>query len=145
MKFLVTVLSTLCFWKYPCHAFVAPMVPIRGRQGLSSMSEHHKPEDEDDEQQIGQQPISPSDTETKDLNELLDTQFFDPSQVKDDSPLKGFANLVEEDYHSAEALFASLFITVMVILTQEVLRMQLYGDQYVPFAKGGTGGGGFLF
>lgn len=111
-------------------------------KGSAKSTQHD--ENEDDEE-TRQQSKSPTDNEAKDLNELLDTQFFDPSQVTDDSPLKGFANLVEEDYPTAEALFASFFITVMVILTQEVLRMQLYGEQYVPFTKGGNGGGGFLF
>uniref|UniRef100_A0A7S2YTQ1 Uncharacterized protein n=1 Tax=Entomoneis paludosa TaxID=265537 RepID=A0A7S2YTQ1_9STRA len=75
--------------------------------------------------------------------EFLDRPFFVPEQIDDASPLKWFANLVENDYVTAEALFASFFITVMVIGTQEVLRMQLYGHDYIPFAKGASGGGLF--
>jgi len=86
-----------------------------------------------------------SEQQEQELQDFLDRPFFVPEKVDDKSPLKWFANLVENDYQTAEALFASLFITGMVIVTQEVLRMQLYGpDNYIPFSKGG-GGGGFLF
>jgi ABC-type spermidine/putrescine transport system permease subunit II len=67
------------------------------------------------------------------LNAFLDTEFFDPSKVKEGSPLKWFANLVENDYATAEALYTSFFIAFMVLVTQELVRMQLYGDRYVPF------------
>lgn len=71
--------------------------------------------------------------------DFLDRQFFDPSTVKEGSPLKWFANMVENDYETAEALFASFIIAILVFASQELLRFQIYGDQYVPFKKlGGT-------
>lgn len=70
-------------------------------------------------------------------NDFLDRPFFDPSRVSKRSPLRWFADLVQTDYETAEALFASSFLFVLVILTQEILRMQLYGDDYVPFHRGG--------
>lgn len=76
--------------------------------------------------------------EEKSIDELLDEPFFDPDQVMDDDPLpvRWFANLVKNDYNTAEALFAGFFFVVLVIFSQELLRMQLYGDNYVPFQAG---------
>lgn len=73
------------------------------------------------------------------MNEFLDSQFFDPEQVPEGSPLRWFADLVKNDYATAEALYASLFIAGMVVISQELVRMQMYGDQYVPFQKLGNG------
>jgi len=83
------------------------------------------------------------------IDSLLDKQFFDPDEIiqteeekGDDgnsNPLLWFANLVKNDYETAEALFAAGFISILVILTQELLRMVKYGDAYIPFAKIGSG------
>jgi hypothetical protein len=72
------------------------------------------------------------------IDDFLDQQFFDPDQVADDAPgpLKWFANLVKNDYNTAEGLYVGLIFVFMVILSQELLRMQIYGDNYVPFQKG---------
>ena len=81
------------------------------------------------------------------VDEFLDRQFFDPDKVIEDnndddttssSPafIRWFANLVKNDYETAEALYAGTFFVFLVILTQEALRWQLYGDNYVPFASG---------
>lgn len=56
-----------------------------------------------------------------------------------------FATLVQNDYETAEALYAAGFISIMVILTQELLRYVMFGDAYVPFQRGGTGGFGSGF
>jgi hypothetical protein len=90
------------------------------------------------------------------VDSFLDTQFFDPDQVIESSssssspsnkqqeeesnnPMVWFANLVKNDYESAEALYAAGFISILVILTQEALRMVKYGDAYIPFTKIGNG------
>ena len=72
------------------------------------------------------------------IDDFLDQQFFDPDQVAEDAPgpLKWFANLVKTDYNTAEVLYVGLIFVFMVILSQELLRMQIYGDNYVPFQKG---------
>ena len=70
------------------------------------------------------------------IDTFLDKAFFDPSKVQEDSTLRGFANLVENDYETAEILFAGSFFVVLLVITQELLRMQLYGDSYVPFLHG---------
>ena len=69
------------------------------------------------------------------INTFLDTEFFNPEDVPETSPLRWFADLVQSDYATAEALYASFFIAGMVLITQELVRMQYYGDQYVPFQK----------
>lgn len=73
------------------------------------------------------------------MNGMLDRQFFNPENVPEDSPLRWFADLVQNDYATAEALYASFFIAGMVLIGQELVRMQFYGDQYVPFQKLGNG------
>eukprot|EP00980_Cylindrotheca_fusiformis_P027476 scaffold20543_cov95-Cylindrotheca_fusiformis.AAC.2 len=75
------------------------------------------------------------------FNTFLDTPFFDPEAYdeNDSGPLAWFANLVKNDYESAEALFVGSLCVVLVVITQEMLRMQLYGDGYIPFTRLGSG------
>ncbi len=72
-----------------------------------------------------------------DIN-FLDRQFFDPTSVQDGSIFKWFADMVEQDYETAEALFASATIAVLVLMSQELLRFYVHGDHYVPFKTGGS-------
>ena len=79
-----------------------------------------------------------------DLEEFLDTPFFEPDKVlKDENSnplLKKFAAFVLGDYEFAEALLTGIFFVVLIIITQEALRMQLNGANYVPFTKGSIPG-----
>jgi hypothetical protein len=59
--------------------------------------------------------------------------------------LTKFAKLVKQDYELAETLFVGTFFVVLIIITQELLRMQLYGDTYIPFMGGDGVRGGKLF
>ena len=80
-----------------------------------------------------------SDVKRKSLDELLDQSFFDPDRVSDEDPLpvRWFADLVKNDYPAAETLFAGLLLVILVVVSQELLRIQLYGlDGYVPFQAG---------
>ena len=87
-----------------------------------------------------------NDNQNDDLDNFLDKPFFDPDEFEDkEGTLGWFARLVKNDYELAETLFVGTFFVVLLIVTQEVLRMQLYGDNYVPFLKGGATGGGKLF
>lgn len=83
------------------------------------------------------------------LDDFLDRPFFDPDQFDDNdtSFLGNFARLVRNDYELAETLYVGAIFVILIIVTQEVLRAQLFGDAYVPFVKGngGNGGGGKLF
>jgi hypothetical protein len=82
------------------------------------------------------------------LNRFLDKPLFDPDKllekqtdkVKESpessiNPLVWFANLVKNDYETAEALYAAGIISFLVVLTQELLRMVQYGDAYQPFSS----------
>mmetsp|Transcript_4495 Transcript_4495/g.9539 ORF Transcript_4495/g.9539 Transcript_4495/m.9539 type:complete len:207 (-) Transcript_4495:239-859(-) len=81
------------------------------------------------------------------IGNFLDTPFFDPDapiQEGDEGGIMGsfrawFAGLVKEDYETAEALYAGLFFAVLLFATQELLRMQMYGTDYVPFTHSGGG------
>jgi hypothetical protein len=44
------------------------------------------------------------------------------------------------DYEFAEALLTGIFFVVLIIITQEALRMQVNGANYVPFTKGSIPG-----
>ncbi len=70
------------------------------------------------------------------INTILDTPLFDPdSEANEDN---WFANLVKNDYDSAEALYVGIIGIVGVIVSQEMLRIVKYGaDNYVPFGHGG--------
>ena len=123
------LLVLLCTWallSVQSHAFLMPVRRISQQcinQRLPStvvlhMSDNQTPPEEEDD--------------------FLDRQFFDPSKVKEGSPLKWFADLVENDYATAEALYASFFISALVIVSQELFRFQIHGDHYVPFKTGGS-------
>lgn len=84
------------------------------------------------------------------LDEFLDRPFFDPNAYndvdeKDTSFMAKFARLVKSDYELAETLYVSLVFVVLVIVSQELLRMQLNGDAYIPFGTNGGVGAGKLF
>jgi hypothetical protein len=86
----------------------------------------------------------------EDIDAFLDTPFYDPDKVLEDEsssePSKRFARFVKGDYETAEAVLSGAFFFVMVVVSQELLRMHLHGPSYVPFAPGGAGpGGGMLF
>ena len=111
-------------------------------------------EDEDNPETPREDDVSPqqqeeSSTTTDDdtmtplerVDAFLDKPFFDPDDFdeNDTSLLGKFANLVKADYELAETLYVGLIFVVLIIVTQEILRMQLYGDGYSPFVKGGGG------
>ena len=86
------------------------------------------------------------------FDDLIDTPFFDPDallqnqsqEVQENptsspNPLVWFAGLVKNDYQTAEALFAAGFISMMVVLGQEMLRFAKYGDAYRPFENVSSG------
>jgi len=80
-------------------------------------------------------------------DDMLDQSFFNPDDYQDDdtSFLGRLASFVKSDYELAETIYVGLIFVVLVIASQEVLRMQLYGDQYVPFQSGPNAWNGRLF
>jgi len=77
------------------------------------------------------------------IDNFLDSPVFDPDDESNEE--NWFANLVKNDYATAEALYAGGFFAFMVLVSQELFRMWLYGDNYVPFKAGGSMGGGGLW
>lgn len=88
------------------------------------------------------QDEDPEEREELSLDELLDKPFFDPDAYAEDdtSPLGRLATFVKSDYELAETIFAGSLFVILLLVTQELLRMELYGDNYVPFLKGGASG-----
>jgi hypothetical protein len=83
-----------------------------------------------------------------DLQDFLDRSFFDPDQVDENAqgPVGWFANLVKNDYVLAETLYVGVFGVVLLLISQELLRLQIYGiDGYVPFTRGISSASGNLF
>jgi hypothetical protein len=77
------------------------------------------------------------------LDELLDKSYFTPDEYdeNDSGPLVWFANQVKSDYEFAKSLYVTSYFVVLMIITQELLRMQLYGDGYIPFTRLGANTG----
>lgn len=80
------------------------------------------------------------------VDDFLDKPFFDPDDEAAKEVEEGeggikswFANLVINDYATAEALYAGLFFSVLLLATQEALRYYMYGVDYIPFTRGGGG------
>jgi hypothetical protein len=81
------------------------------------------------------------DDDDDDDEHWLDRPFFDPDNYIDDessSALGKFARLVKNDYNLAETLYAGCFIAFMIVVSQEMLRFQIHGSNYIPFHAGGT-------
>jgi hypothetical protein len=78
-----------------------------------------------------------SNDDDKDEN-ILDRTFFNPSSIEENSPLRWFANLVQDDYETAEGLYVGIILAVLVLFSQELLRYYINGDQYIPFHSGGS-------
>ncbi len=74
------------------------------------------------------------------IDAFLEKQIFDPESESNQD--NWFANLVKNDYDSAEALYVGVFVFAGVVVSQELLRIVKYGESYIPF---GQGGGGNLF
>lgn len=56
---------------------------------------------------------------------LLDNPFFDPFAPSNDK--NWFANLVRNDYESAEALYAGVVVILGVVISQQLLRIVKHG------------------
>ena len=89
------------------------------------------------QEQQRQQAIQNAKEETTDynaqLNAFLDTPFFDPTKVPEDSPFRWFVDLVENDYVAAEAIYEGIIFLVGTWGGVEMLRAEwhsghFYGD-----------------
>lgn len=114
--------------------------------GANNHYDSHEPDDENDvsnrrtnknkDENSKHSKETKDDITTNQLNDLLDKTLFDPNSPSNTN--NWFANIVKNDYDTAEALYAGLIIILGVIVSQEALRIVKYGDVYVPFH--GTGG-----
>ena len=76
-----------------------------------------------------------------DWDAFLDTPFFDPNLILNDpnsNPLlKRFASWVQDDYEAVEVIVTATLFLCLIVVAQELLRIQIYGlETYVPFTKG---------
>jgi hypothetical protein len=78
-----------------------------------------------------------------DWDTFLDTPFFDPNKILNDHPnntnriQRQLALWVQKDYHTMELICTGLYCIVLIIITQELLRIHIYGiENYIPFTKG---------
>ena len=104
--------------------------------------------EENDDATPTQAPDTTTTTSTDepfDLDTFLDTPFFDPEAVDENTPywLRSLAVFVRKDYATAELVLSGSFIALMILASQELVRMQLYGDQYEAF-RGGVPNGGLF-
>jgi hypothetical protein len=119
----------------PVQSFI-PTTPVESSHRRDS---HHRRistkifSNDDDDDDEGKDPRS--------LDEFLDQPFFDPDSFNDDdtSLLGRLAAFVKRDYELAETIYVGLIFVMLVIASQEFLRMQIYGDHYMPFQSLGAG------
>ncbi|KAL7538144.1 hypothetical protein ACHAWF_006005 [Thalassiosira exigua] len=108
-------------------AFVARIDPVRRPSGNIrplGAPEHFladKKNSNDDETDGGGEGEG---IETK-IDAFLDAPLFDPDAPSNEN--NWFANLVKDDYDSAEALYAGVVVMLGVIVSQELLRIVKYG------------------
>mmetsp|Transcript_18619 Transcript_18619/g.38965 ORF Transcript_18619/g.38965 Transcript_18619/m.38965 type:complete len:185 (+) Transcript_18619:109-663(+) len=121
----VPLLPSTAFISFPQNAF--PYPPSTFKMVVDENDPKRKDQNDD-----------PDSIDEK-IDSFLDKPFFDPENPNNND--NWFANLVKNDYDTAEALYVGAFLTIMVIVSQELLRIVKYGDMYVPFG----GGGGKLF
>eukprot|EP00587_Corethron_hystrix_P010271 CAMPEP_0113318006 /NCGR_PEP_ID=MMETSP0010_2-20120614/12724_1 /TAXON_ID=216773 ORGANISM="Corethron hystrix, Strain 308" /NCGR_SAMPLE_ID=MMETSP0010_2 /ASSEMBLY_ACC=CAM_ASM_000155 /LENGTH=128 /DNA_ID=CAMNT_0000175175 /DNA_START=192 /DNA_END=578 /DNA_ORIENTATION=+ /assembly_acc=CAM_ASM_000155 len=91
---------------------------------------------DDDDDDISRKKISIQeflDTPTIDPDEILEASRTDETNSASSPLLTWFAELVKNDYNTAEALYVGIYFSILVVLTQELLRWQIYGSGYVPF------------
>ena len=86
--------------------------------------------------------IQQDDENDTSIDEIVDRQFFDPDSYDetDESFLGKLAQFVKSDYELAETLYVGIIFVMLVIVSQELLRFQMYGDGYVPFKSGSMSG-----
>jgi hypothetical protein len=156
---LILALLLLLSFYSGCHAAWIPATsvvtarstttrtPSPSRFALTTRSRHYRAAEQlysnqsNDNDEKGDEEMK---KESFDLDKFLDTPFFEPDKVlKDENSnpvLKKFAAFVLGDYEFAEALLTGIFFVVLIIITQEALRMQVNGANYVPFTKGSIPG-----
>ena len=91
-------------------------------------------------QEVSEYNIGNTKTEF-DWDTFLDTPFFDPNIILKDpnsnSLLKRFASWVQEDYETVEIIATATLFIFLIVVSQELLRVQIYGfENYIPFTKG---------
>lgn len=86
--------------------------------------------------------MSPKEENSFDWDTFLDSPFFDPNSVLENESsnpiLRRLALFVQNDYEKAEMVLSVAFICTMIVISQEFVRFQIYGSNYVPFVGGGT-------
>mmetsp|Transcript_33615 Transcript_33615/g.38942 ORF Transcript_33615/g.38942 Transcript_33615/m.38942 type:complete len:151 (-) Transcript_33615:192-644(-) len=77
--------------------------------------------------------------EQKSLDEFLDSPMFDLDAMerKEGTMESQFATFVKNNYNKVEVVLGGIFIAFMVVVSMEILRMQMYGANYIPFTAGG--------
>ena len=127
-------------------AFITPITKCRVKQHsyrsklarVSPLLANNNSDDEENNSLQRNQNNGNENIENK-IDAFLDKPIFDPDSESNQD--NWFANLVKNDYDSAEALYVGVVVIVGVIVSQELLRIVKYGGNYFPFG----GGGGNLF
>lgn len=66
---------------------------------------------------------------------FLERVIFDPEAPSNEN--NWFANLVKNDYYTAEALYAGIIVIIGVIIAQDMLRIVKYGNgHHDPLSSG---------
>lgn len=129
--YLPLILSILLLNILETQAFQAHVLRTQRRRASFL---HHAAQDENDKQD--DKNITGDASEQ--FGDWLDKPFFDPMDYDedDDSSWQArLANFVKSDYNSFELVYAGTFLAFMLVVSQELFRVQLYGADYVPFTS----------
>jgi len=137
--FLLLILCITPIQGFFTHSIIAnalSRIPVTSNSCRNSGVVHTKLREKDD---------GNNDSFQEKLDTFLDTPFFDPedeSLLQEDESsgrISGFrswfASLLKNDYETAEALYVALVFSILVVFSQELLRMQMYGNNYIPFTR----------
>jgi len=87
-------------------------------------------------------PVEPTDPTMKDrVDALLDQPFFDPNQYDDDdtSIIGKLASLVKADPDLMKGIFAGVYFLILVVIAQDLLRVQMYNNAAQSMNGNGQG------
>eukprot|EP00751_Fragilariopsis_kerguelensis_P031398 CAMPEP_0170912460 /NCGR_PEP_ID=MMETSP0735-20130129/4355_1 /TAXON_ID=186038 /ORGANISM="Fragilariopsis kerguelensis, Strain L26-C5" /LENGTH=336 /DNA_ID=CAMNT_0011309661 /DNA_START=119 /DNA_END=1129 /DNA_ORIENTATION=- len=87
-------------------------------------------------------PVEPTDPTLKDrVDALFDQPFFDPNQYDDDdtSLIGKLASLVKSDPDLMKGLFAGVYFLILVVIAQDLLRVQMYNNAAQSMNGNGQG------
>lgn len=124
----------------PSALLVDSILVDREQSNMGEFESSRKVSSEDD--LMSETETKPNEEDPFDWNTMLDRPFFDPNSVIENQSsnpiMRRLALFVQDDYEKAEVILSGAFICFMIVVSQELVRFQIHGSNYVPFVGGGS-------